>query len=272
MSRWSSCPSASRLIVLPFVFFLLLFFLPTGWSTPPESPARRAAEVSKIPIGTVLPVSLESALSSKGLRKGEAIQGRIMQEVPLLSGGTIPAGSKVLGTVVDVASPESGTAGITLRFTSLESNRSSVPIVVALRAMASYRAVQTARAPYQEGADGGSSGWATTLQIGGDIRYGDGGKVTNRHRHTIGQATRDAGVLARLDDPPGSPCEGWPDQSPGLQSLWVFSADACGLYDLNGLRLAHAGNKEPLGDITLSKDEGEIKIMKSSALLLRVVH
>jgi len=40
---------------------------------------------------------------------------------------------------------------------------------------------------------------------------------------------------------------------------------------LKGVRIARAGNKEPLGEITLAKDEGDIKIMKSSALLLRVV-
>ena len=272
MTSWISSRSASRLSVVPFAFFLVLAVPPTGWSTPPKTPASAIGEGSKIPIGTFLPVSLEPALSSKGLRKGESIQGRLMQDVSLLGGDTIPAGSKVHGTVVDVVSAENGAASITLRFTSLESKRSSIPIVVALRAMAPYQSVQSARTPYQEGTNGGSAGWATTLQIGGDVRYGDGGKVTNNHRHTVGQATRDAGVLARPDDPPGSPCEGWPDQSPGPQAFWVFSADACGLYDLKGMRLGRAGNKEPFGDITLTKDDGEIKIMKSSALLLRVVH
>jgi hypothetical protein len=53
--------------------------------------------------------------------------------------------------------------------------------------------------------------------------------------------------------------------------VWVFSADACGLFDLKGMRIAYAGNTAPFGEITLTKDGGEIKIMKSSAMLLRVV-
>jgi hypothetical protein len=95
--------------------------------------------------------------------------------------------------------------------------------------------------------------------------------VTNHHHRKIGKATTGGGVLVPLEDSPGSPCAGWPGATQGPQALWLFSAGACGLYDLKHIRLAHPGNKEPLGDITLVKDEGEIKIMKSSALLLRVV-
>jgi len=40
---------------------------------------------------------------------------------------------------------------------------------------------------------------------------------------------------------------------------------------MKGMKILHAGNKDPLGEITLSKDTGDIKIGKSSGMLLRIV-
>ena len=225
----------------------------------------------KIPAGTTLPISLEHELSSKGLTKGERIGGRLMQDVPLPGGEKIPSGTRLQGSILHVVPAENGGASVTFRLDSLESKSGVIPITVGLRAMASFRAAQSAQAPYDQSPSSGEpSGWATTLQIGGDRRYGSGGKVTNRHGRKVGKATTDGGVLARLEDSPGSPCAGWPDATTP-QALWVFSADACGLYDLKGVRVVHPGNKEPLGEITLGREEGEIQIMKSSAMLLRVV-
>ncbi len=225
----------------------------------------------KIPVGTALPISLEHTLSTKGSAKDQAIEGRLMQDVQLPNGDVLPAGAKIRGAIVD-SSParKAGTASITFRFTSLEVGRDSIPLTVGLRAMAPYSDVQHARTPYQD-SSGSPAGWASTLQIGGDIRFGDGGKVTNGHHRVVGQATKDAGVLAILEDDPGSPCDGWPNAAPGPQAIWVFSADACGLYDLKDMRIAQAGNKAPLGEIKLVKKDGDINIMKSSTLLLRVV-
>ena len=191
-----------------------------------------------------------------------------MQEVPLPGGEKIPSGAKVRGSVIEVVPAEKGGARITFRLDSLEFKGVVIPVVAGLRAMASFRAVQAAQAPYDQSSS--SADWATTLQVGGDRRYGSGGKVTNQHGRKVGTATSSGGVLARLEDPPGSPCAGWPDTATP-QSVWVFSADACGLFDLMGVSVVHPGNKEPLGEITLGREEGEIQIMKSSAMLLRVV-
>ncbi len=242
-----------------------------GWAFSSGYPALPIGDKLKIPVGTVLPVSLEHSLSSKDSVKGEAIEGRIMQDVLLPGEGKISAGSKILGTIVDVVSAEQG-ASITFSFSSVESHHDSLPVVVALRVMAPFEDVQAAQTPYQDSGTGSVNSWATTLQIGGDVRYGDGGKVTNSHNRKVGKATQNSGVLALLQDSPGSPCAGWPSATEGPQAVWIFSTSACGLFDLKKMRIAHAGNKDPLGQITLAKSDGDIKIMKSSAMLLRVVH
>lgn len=226
--------------------------------------------IPKIPVGTTLPISFEHALSSKGLTQGQRIEGRLMQDVPLPGGEKIASGAKLHGSILGVVAGEKGGASISFRLDSLESKAGVTPIVVGLRAMASFRAVQAAEAPYEQGSSGTPADWATTLQVGGDRRYGSGGKVTNRRGRKVGKATTNGGVLARLEDAPGSPCAGWPDAATP-QAVWIFSADACGLFDLKGVRVVHLGNKEPLGAITLGREEGEIQIMKSSAMLLRVV-
>ena len=104
-----------------------------------QIPAGRVPGGPKIPVGTTLPISLEHVLSSKDLVKGEVLEARLMQDVPLAAGGKIPAGSKILGSVVGASYIENGPSSITFRFTSLEAKHASpVPIVVALRAMATF--------------------------------------------------------------------------------------------------------------------------------------
>jgi len=242
-----------------------------SWPMPAKPPRAGVEGPRKIPVGTVLPISLEHELSSKDKGKDEAIEGRLMQDILVPGGDPIPAGSKIRGAITNIAPASQGEASITLRFISVQTrDNTTIPVAVGLRAMAPYLDVQRARTPNQE-STGSPGGWAITLQIGSDVRFGDGGKVTNGHHRIVGQATKNNGVLGRLEDSPGSPCEGWPDATYGPQAVWVFSVDACGIYDMKGVRIARAGNKEPLGEITLAKDEGDIKVMKSSAMLLRVV-
>src|SRR5580692_9485570 len=69
-------------------------------STPKSNPA--------IPPGTILPVRLNSTLSSAKCRKGQVITGRIMQDVPLSPRARIKEGSKVLGHIVEVTPATTG--------------------------------------------------------------------------------------------------------------------------------------------------------------------
>jgi hypothetical protein len=256
---------------LPFLhpllaFFALLLLLPTF---PAAGPVQEALH---IPPGTILPVSIKHTFSSNDSARDHAIEARVMQDVPLPNNDKIPAGATLYGSVVS-ATPSSGDSGgkVTLRFDKLEFHHKNISVLTALRAMAPMVDVLAAQYPVTPGEEGTPSAWATTVQIGGDIRYGVGGAVKNRKKETVGKGVPN-GVLVHISSQPGSPCQGDADPGDRLQALWVFSADSCGIYDLKGLTIANTGSSEPLGDITLAKDKGELKIENSTGLLLRVLH
>ena len=130
--------------------------------------------------------------------------------------------------------------------------------------------VQTAQYADSPGDVGTPSGWSTTVQIGGDIRYGIGGDVKNLKKQTVGKGVAN-GVLVHISNPPGSLCQGDSDSDNRLQALWVFSASSCGIYDSKGVTVISMGRSEPLGEISLAKEKGELKIESSTGMLLRVL-
>ncbi len=108
--------------------------------------ARALAEIS-IPAGTILPVALRSSLNSKKSKAGQAITARIMQDVPLSTGEKLPAGSKVIGHVIEVSEAENGGVRLSLRFDTLVTRKRRIPINTSLRALASSMSVWEAQLP-----------------------------------------------------------------------------------------------------------------------------
>jgi hypothetical protein len=228
-------------------------------------------ELPHIPPGTILPVSIKHTFSSDDSSKGHAIEARIMQDVPLSDHDKIPTGATLYGVVVSTIPSSGGSGGkITFRFDKLEFHHQTIPVVTSLRAMAPMVDVQAAQYPDSPGDTGTPSGWATTVQIGGDIRYGIGGDVKNLKKQTVGKGVPN-GVLVHISSPPGSLCQGDSDDDNRLQALWVFSASSCGIYDSKGLTVISMGRTDPLGEITLAKDKGDLKIDNSTGMLLRVL-
>ena len=76
------------------------------------------------------------------------------------------------------------------------------------------------------------------------------------------------GVLVHVSSRPGSACREV-DGKDRLQALWVFSSDASGIYDIPGVPLIRAGRVNPVGQITLASESGNIPI-RGRGLLLRV--
>jgi hypothetical protein len=244
---------------------------PIGAQTPDSvGTTARAHESLEIPVGTVLPVRLNHGFSSKSVRDGQEITGRIMQDVPLPSHGKIPEGARVLGTIVSVV--KAGTASpsrISFRFDNLEIHHRRIPVVTSLRAIAGFMEVQFAQTPETSLGFGTPYAWATTRQIGGDEVYGVGGPVTDQLSNHVGTAVF-GGVLVHVRSQPGSNCRGPMDKEDRLQALWVFSSDACGVYGMMGVTIAHAGRTEPVGEIVLAAGQGDVLVRGASAVLLRV--
>jgi hypothetical protein len=221
-----------------------------------------------IPPGTILPVALNSSLNSRKVNVGQVITARVMQDVPLPQ-GTIRAGSKVIGHITNFK-PADATRGaqVSLRFDTLVTGKQRVPIITNLRALASMMAVEAAQVP-ESGPDRGTSenAW-TTDQIGGEVVYRGGGPVASGLM-PVGEPTTN-GALVRLSAKPGSKCRADIEGNDRLQAAWIFSSDACGVYDVPNLEIAHAGRTNPVGEITLASDKGDVNVRAGSGMLLRV--
>jgi hypothetical protein len=226
----------------------------------------------EIPAGTILPVRLNHGLSSKSARPGQGVTGRVMQDVPLPNHEKIPEGAKLSGTILSVERAGTGTDGkISFRFDNLEIHHRKIPIAANLRSLASFMEVQSAQTPEFSPGFGTPYIWATTRQIGGDEVFGVGGPVTSQSSEIVGKGVY-GGVLVHVRAQPESTCRGALDAEDRLQALWVFSSDACGVYGIQGVRIAHAGRTEPVGEIALVADRQDLLVRGASGMLLRVIH
>jgi len=266
------------------VFALLCGFAlraQTNTAAAAASPADAGADRDsiRIPAGTILPIRLNHGFSSKNTRAGQQLTGRIMQDVPLPNSrpnsgpgsGKIPEGSKVIGTILSVSAAGNSNAGkIALQFTQIEIHHRRMTMVTNLRAIASPLEVQFAQIPETSPGFGTPYSWATTDLIGGGVKYGAGGPVTDRGSEVVGKGTYD-GVLVHVGAQPQSACRGELDGNDDLQALWVFSADSCGVYGASGIRIERAGRTAPAGEITLTAENGDVNVRGGSGMLLRVV-
>ena len=222
---------------------------------------------SAVPLGTILPVRLNSTISSAKCHAGQIVTARVMQDVPLADGSIIRAGAKVTGHIVDVKLASNGySASLTLRFDTLKWRQESIPIMTNLRAIASFVAVGQAQTPL-EGPDRGTpaNAW-TTEQVGGDTVYRGGGPVDGVNGQ-VGVPVG-GGVLSRLTANPDRGCRAETNANDAPQALWVFSSDACGVYGLPNLEIRNAGRTS--GEIVLRSKKGSVEVHAGSGMLLRV--
>lgn len=221
-----------------------------------------------VPAGTILPVRLNSSINTKKIHAPKTVTARVMQDVPLSSGGKIRAGSKVIGHVLEAGPATQGGASLAIRFDTLEVKKQQISITTNLRALASRLEVDEAQIPAY-GPDRGtpSQSW-TTQQVGGDIVYRGGGPVTSGSR-VVGEPAVN-GVLVHVDSQAGTPCDGDVSDDNLPQALWVFSADACGIYGYRKLTIVHAGRSDPVGEIRFATSGKSILLRGGSGLLLNV--
>lgn len=226
----------------------------------------------QIPTGTILPVRLSTTISFDKCTARQLIYGKIAQDVPLPDGSKIRSGSKVEGHIVQVtpATANSG-AMISIRFDKIYSQGQTIPVTTDLRAMAGSMAILEAKVPEEAPTEGSPYVWLPTTQIGGDSIYGLRGPVMSAEdtSEVIGKSVPN-GVLDQVSAKEDSHCRGEIEGNNHPQALWVFSADACGIYGMEHLRLSHAGRTDPVGTFTLASDTQNFKIPDATGMLLRV--
>jgi hypothetical protein len=232
-----------------------------------DQPAQEQnAQSESIPAGTIIPVILNSTLRSDKSGSGDAITATIMQDVPLGTGETLRAGSKVAGHVVAAINPGKGSdePRISFQFDQVRLGNRTIPITANLRAVASRTAVLAATPQLT------SSEYADNqVQIGGEqISYGSDGPVMVGSQ-VVGKYTSQ-GVLAYVGEDLGTPCRGTIANIAHPQAFWFFSVNACGAYGFGDLTILHSGRTEPLGEVTLTSNGKLVKVGKGSAMLLRV--
>jgi len=224
----------------------------------------RSAE--PIPAGTILPVSLNTALRSDKSGSGTTIIATVMQDVPLGKGETLRKGSKVTGHVVEAITPGKGSdeSKISFQFDQLQLGNQTIPLTTNLRAVASRSAVLAAT-PELTSPDYVDE----QIQIGGDqISYGEGGPVMVGEQ-VVGKYTSQ-GVLVNVDQNSGAPSGGMIEDNARQQAFWLFSVNARGAYGFGDLTILQSGRTEPLGEVTLASNRKAVRVDQGSAMLLRV--
>jgi hypothetical protein len=227
---------------------------------------------TKIPIGTVIPVRLNSALDAKKCKPGQTIMARVAQDVPLENGAKIKAGTRVVGEVLTVtAAGNSGPSSIALRFDKIDISGRVTPIVTDLRALASPLEVESAQLQISGDDRGSTPPWSQTVTLvgGDDVAYRELGTVESGSG-TVGKSVYagDWGVLSQVASDPGTKCRGAIDGNDRPQALWVFSHDACGTYGFDAV-IQQAGRSSE-GRIVLVSTRGDLNVRSGSAMLLRI--
>lgn len=247
--------------------FLILVF--TMW-VPQAATADDRAVI--VPNGTILPVRLNITISSVKSKPGQEVTGRIMQRIPLPSGVFIREGSSVTGHIVAVSPAANGTAArISLQIDKLIIKHRVISIVTNLRAIAGFMEIAQAQTPPIGPGESDVYRWLTTVQVGGDVVYGEGGSVTaSANSDQIVGRKANGGVLGQVRAKEGTKCRGAIDGNEASQALWVFSTDACGTYGLEHMQILHAGRTDPTGVIVLASNSGNLKIVAGIGMLLRV--
>ena len=258
-----------RMLGLALCVLLMYMQAATGQDPKPvyqSSQGQNTRSAEPIPAGTILPVSLNTALRSDKSGSGTTIIATVMQDVPLGKGETLRKGSKLTGHVVEAITPGKGSdeSKISFQFDQLQLGNQTIPLTTNLRAVASRSAVLAAT-PELTSPDYVDE----QIQIGGDqISYGEGGPVMVGEQ-VVGKYTSQ-GVLVNVDQNSGAPSGGMIEDNARQQAFWLFSVNALGAYGFGDLTILQSGRTEPLGEVTLASNRKAVRVDKGSAMLLRV--
>ncbi len=233
-------------------------------------PLRAAQPVQTLPVGTLLPVMLNDNLDSNKSRPGQKITAKVKQDVSLPDGTTVKTGSELFGHIESV-NRNSGASGarVVFVFDRIKMNGHEYPITVGARAVASMMAIADARKPINSVAPDGGSTWDyNTRQVGGDVVFGR--KDVRSGDGVVGMSPEPGWVVGL---PLGNPEAGCPPpENKDLQSFWLFSTIACGVYgdDNENMEISRKAADNKDGGITLTAPK-HVLVRGGGGLLLSVL-
>lgn len=224
----------------------------------------------QVPPGTLLPVMLDNNLDSGKSQPGEEITAKLMQEVPLPNRGKIKRESKVLGHIVAVSPASPGQeASLSVQFEKIEIDKQMVPISTGLRALASMQLVAQAKQPPGGDMGYGTTSWDLNMSlIGGQISYNGKKIVKAPNGQVVGKVPQPGAVLAIPMANPERGCAG-PASNTAEQAFWLFSTDACGIYDEKDMTYVSGIGGANSGRIVLQSPK-PVEVRGGSGWLLQV--
>lgn len=230
-------------------------------------PLRAAQPVQTLPMGTLLPVMLNDNLDSNKSKPGQKIAAKLKQDLSLPDGTTVKSGAELFGHVVSVN--RTNPARVTFVFDHIKMNGREYPVTVGARAVASMMAVSDARKPINSVAMDGSSTWDyNTRQVGGDVVFGR--KDVRSGDGVVGTSPEPGWVIGI---PLGNPEAGCPaPENKNIQSFWIFSTNACGVYgdDNEDMAISRKPEDNKNGQITLTSPK-HVLVRGGGGLLLTVL-
>jgi hypothetical protein len=230
--------------------------------------ANQAGGAAPPPPGTAIPVMFSHTLDSARVKPGDPIVAKTTQIIVLPSGERIPRGAKLAGQIVAAnLNTSNGPSQLAIRFDTLEYRDRSVSIRVGLRAMASFVDSYGTSSPI---VDHGYPDNSVYGQVGGDY-FLPGDTVYSRSGDEVGKANHD-GVFVKLARVEHSNSQSHVvcEQTDTLQSVGVFSSNACGLYGFQDLFVDEVGATMD-GTIQFHSDRHSARINRGTAALMQVI-
>jgi hypothetical protein len=226
-----------------------------------------------LPVSTAIPIVFTRGIDANKTRVGDPITARTAQIVKLPSGRILPAGSQVIGHVVEgspfvfdhtpYAKQKSSSLGI--HFENIMDHGQQIALSVYVRAIADPIATWDATKPKSTDLDPEG----TTTQVGGDLVTPSHSEVINQNEDIVGYQHR-GGIYAHLIAASGNHPEGC-DGSDTEQSMGVFSASACGAYGFADTTLAQSGRSSNTSTLVLTSRKHAPKIYAHTTALLEVI-
>jgi len=235
----------------------------------PSLVLRAAQPTQVLPVGTFLPVMLNSTIDTDKSKAGEKLTAKLKQDISLSNGSTVKSGAELFGHVVSVARSNQGKpARIVLVFDGIKMNGKQYLLTTSLRAAATMMAIFQARQPINSVAMDAGSAWDyNTRQVGGDIVYAR--KDVRSESGSVGMSPEPGWVIAI---PRANPDAGCPaGDSKEMQAFWLFSTSACGVYgdDDANMQISRTPDDTKDGHITLTAPK-RVQLRNGSGLLLVV--